>query len=92
MNLLIIFISCLLIILCAFFYAITRGLKTVRAYVYLMQIEHGLDSEMANAIACSLSSTSASEYRSAAMKHCHTSFNGSQLEMIKLARSKGFAQ
>nr|WP_253076409.1 hypothetical protein [Citrobacter freundii]URZ94096.1 hypothetical protein [Citrobacter freundii] len=92
MNLLMIIACGLLLLIGVFIYAISRGRKTVRAYVYLMQVENGLDLKMANAIAGSLSTASAGEYRNAAMRHCHAAFNGSQLNMIKAARNKGFIQ
>lgn len=84
--------SCLLLVIVVFYYAVIRGRKTVRAYVYLIQVENGMDLDMANAIAGNLSTASAGEYRSAALRHCREAFNGSQLEMIKAARNKGFAQ
>lgn len=74
------------------YFAVMRGRKTVRAYIYLMQTDGGMDIGQANDIAGSVSTNYAGEFRIAALNYCRTHFRGNQLDMIKEARSRGFRQ
>ena len=81
------------IILCAggvWFYTLYRGRLFVRAYMFLIGLEDGMDVDAANCFARSIGYLKATEYVPQAKFFANSLFNGRQLPVIALARAKGF--
>lgn len=68
-----------------------RGLRTVRAYAFLVLVEQGMTEQEANIAALAHDAeTLTPEIIRAAKSYCGLEYNGSQLEMITAARIAGF--
>ena len=67
-----------------------RGLRAVRAYVYIEEYVRTQSVEQANAEAFRVTPTQASDIAEQAMRHAAMHYRGKQLEMIAGARNAGF--
>jgi len=73
-----------------FFYLTRRGIKAVRAYVYLAERSEGKSQLEANYIAARIDSRGAGYLNDAMRVFCRHCYGGRQLAMIAYAKSDGF--
>ncbi|TLX70489.1 hypothetical protein FAS41_27885 [Pseudomonas nicosulfuronedens] len=75
-----------------FIFAMSRGKKAVRAYIYLAARSEGASVEEANELASRIDTHRAGQLNTAMRQFILQCYNGQQLPMISDARLDGFKQ
>lgn len=73
-------------------FGLFRGLKSSRAYLFLILVEEGTDVDEANEIATGLGMGRAAGLVSSMRNYANSLYGGKQLLMIDDARRKGFVE
>jgi hypothetical protein len=84
------FFGSIVIATCLWVFAVFRGRKAVRAYMYLRFLDHGESSSQANAAVICMGFLEAGKHQANARQFVYMQFDGKQLAMIASARSLGF--
>lgn len=84
------FLGVIIIAACLWAFALFRGRKAVRAYMYLRLLDHGESADDANAAVICMGFAEASKHHTNALQFVHMQFEGKQLAMIASARSLDF--
>lgn len=71
-------------------YSISRGLKFVRAFVFLIELEAGKSVQEANWFARSVDLAASNKYQDGAISYTRLIYGGRQLLLIAKARQLGF--
>lgn len=76
--------------LALWFYTLHRGRLFVRAYMFLLGMDEGMNEESANYMARNLGYMKATEFAPRAKHYASQRYGGKQLPVIAEARAKGF--
>lgn len=85
-----IFLISIFVAACIWAYSVSRGLKFIRAFVFLLELESGKTVQEANWFARAVDFAGSSQYHDSALGYARLVYGGRQLPLIARARQLGF--